>query len=163
MIFKNWEKCVVQCACCLGLFRMGDAPAQELRVLCFGDSITHRGTWVQSIDADESIHAINAGRSGRRVSQAEAEFPPYLAKYPNLDRIILFLGSTIGPPKVNPKIMDEVNLKKGCDITSPLLEDLGEGYENLAKEKGAQFLSLYKVVSWKNYKDGPHPNHDGDR
>ena len=178
------------------------ASAQELRVLCFGDSITHKGTWVKTLDDDESIQAINAGRSGRRVSQALEALPPYLAKHQNLDRIILFLGVNdlpardprpgdvkvnecvdtmgkvidlcrpcvkasgdiilVGPPNVNPKTMDKTNLEKGYNITPSLLKELGEGYAKLADEKGVRFLSLYKVVSKENYKDGLHPNTDGD-
>jgi len=62
------------------------------RILCFGDSITDRGKWVASVGAHESIETVNAGRSGRKAAQAREELAPYLEKYSNLDRIIMFLG-----------------------------------------------------------------------
>jgi lysophospholipase L1-like esterase len=67
-----------------------DAAPQ--RILCYGDSITDTGTWVKTVDDHESIVAINAGRSGRRASQAKKELKPYLEKYSDLDAIIIFLG-----------------------------------------------------------------------
>ena len=50
---------------------VGQAVAAEpQRVLCYGDSITDTGTWVKTVDQHASLVAINAGRSGRRASQA---------------------------------------------------------------------------------------------
>ena len=67
-----------------------DAAPQ--RILCYGDSITAIGTWVKTVGEHDSFDTINAGRSGRRASQAKKELQPYLKKYSELDAIILFLG-----------------------------------------------------------------------
>ena len=68
----------------------------------------------------------------------------------------------VAPCTVNPATMNAVNLKKGYDITPPLLEQMAEAYEALAEEKGLSFISLLNVVSKENYKDGLHPNSAGD-
>lgn len=179
-----------------------NVEAAEQKILCFGDSITHHGKWVKVLDRDRGLSVINAGRSGRRVSQAAKEIVPYLEKHKDLDKIILFLGVNdlparnkssaktkirqcskdmskaidialkyvkntedvilVAPCDVNPAIMNQSVLSKGYDITSPLLKQLEAGYEVLAKKKKISFLSLYNVVSKKNYTDGVHPNAAGD-
>ena len=68
----------------------------------------------------------------------------------------------VAPCGVNPDAMSEVNLKKGYDATLPLLEKLEKEYKALAERKGTRFLSLFHVVSRGNFKDGLHPNQDGD-
>lgn len=68
----------------------------------------------------------------------------------------------VAPCGVNPQTMSEMNLKKGYQITQPLLEKLEEGYKALAQGKGTEFLSLLNTVSSENYKDGLHPNPDGN-
>jgi lysophospholipase L1-like esterase len=68
----------------------GDVTPQ--RILCYGDSITAIGTWVKTVGNDDAFVTINAGRSGRRASQATKELKPYLKKYSDLDAIIIFLG-----------------------------------------------------------------------
>lgn len=62
------------------------------RILCFGDSITEYGEWVAEVGKHESFETINAGRSGRKASQAKKELAFYLDKYSDLDMIIMFLG-----------------------------------------------------------------------
>ena len=70
-----------------------DASGDEIpRILCYGDSIIHRGTWLSTVEKTIDVNMINAGMSGRRAAQAKAELSPYLQKYTNPDRIILFLG-----------------------------------------------------------------------
>ena len=66
--------------------------AEPERILCYGDSITHKGRWVAEVGSHPGIEMINAGRSGRRASQALDQLKPYLEKHKKLDRIILFLG-----------------------------------------------------------------------
>ena len=68
----------------------------------------------------------------------------------------------VAPCGVNPGKMSQVNLAKGYDITQPLLVQLEAGYKALALKKGVLFLSLLNVVSKDNYKDGLHPNKEGD-
>ena len=68
----------------------------------------------------------------------------------------------VAPCDVNPDIMNDVNKEKGYDITSPLLLEMERQYKMLAEEKGVEFFSLYNVVSKENYKDGLHPNKEGD-
>ena len=62
------------------------------RILCYGDSITHRGTWLSSVENEIDVKMINAGMSGRRAAQAATQLAPYLQQYADLDRIVLFLG-----------------------------------------------------------------------
>ena len=66
------------------------------------------------------------------------------------------------PCGVNADDMSETNLEKGYQITQPLLVQLEQGYRALAVEKGVRFLSLLNAVSKTNYKDGLHPNENGD-
>ena len=68
------------------------AAPEPQRILCYGDSITDTGTWVKTVDEHESFVAINAGRSGRKASQAVKALKPYLEQHGDLDAIILFLG-----------------------------------------------------------------------
>ena len=70
----------------------GAADSEPKRILCYGDSITSGGKWVATVGAHKSIHAINAGVSGRRAANAEKELKYYLTKHQNLDKIIMFLG-----------------------------------------------------------------------
>ncbi|MCB1305868.1 MAG: SGNH/GDSL hydrolase family protein [Lewinellaceae bacterium] len=62
------------------------------RILCFGDSITAYGEWVEEVGSLDSFSTINAGRGGRRAVQARAELAPYLTQYPDLDLLLFFLG-----------------------------------------------------------------------
>jgi len=175
------------------------APGQ--RVLCFGDSITEGGSWVASAGKMASLETINAGKSGRKAAEAKRSLAASLDRYPNVDRLIIWLGVNdlpardkrpgdikvtscvsnmseaidlalkrfkpndiilIAPCGVNPAAMSKVNVEKGYDITQPLLVQLEAGYKALALKKGVLFLSLLNVVSKDNYKDGLHPNKDGD-
>lgn len=63
-----------------------------VRILFYGDSITEGGEWVNTVDEQAGIEAINAGRSGRRAAWGKKELAPYLEKYPDLDMIFIFLG-----------------------------------------------------------------------
>jgi lysophospholipase L1-like esterase len=68
----------------------------------------------------------------------------------------------VAPCNVISDSMNSVNREKGYHITPPLLAKMEKQYKILAKEKGISFLSLLNVVSKENYKDGLHPNKDGD-
>lgn len=68
----------------------------------------------------------------------------------------------VAPCNVNPNTMSDVNLQKGYQVTPPLLAKMEKEFEKLAKVKGIDFFSLLNVVSKENYKDGLHPNKDGD-
>lgn len=68
----------------------------------------------------------------------------------------------VAPCNVNPETMSKVNLAKGYQVTPPLLADLERDYQLLALKKGVWFLSLLRVVSPENYRDGLHPNAAGD-
>lgn len=176
------------------------ATASPQTILCFGDSITHKGTWVKQLGQHIDFITINAGKSGRRVSQAVEHLKEILQQH-DTDKIIIFLGVNdlpardkrpgdikvkncldtmskvihlarakfkskgivlIAPPTVNPHSMNEMNLKKGYDITPPLLKKLEIGYRKLSIQHGVHFLSLHDIVSANNYSDGLHPNRNGD-
>lgn len=62
------------------------------RILCFGDSITDKGTWVATVGKLSPFETVNAGQSGRKAAQAKESLAGYLAKYPDCDKIIMFLG-----------------------------------------------------------------------
>ena len=184
----------------LGITLTANAATAQ-RVLCFGDSITGSGSWVSVVAKKASVETINGGVSGRKAAEAKAALAVYLSKYPDLDRIIMFLGVNdlpardkrpgdvkvaacvanmsdaidlaltrfkpkdiilVAPCGVNPEKMDQVNIGKGYDITQPLLVQLEAGYKALSQKKGVLFLSLLNVVSKDNYKDGLHPNKEGD-
>ena len=68
------------------------SAADKSRILCFGDSITAVGKWVESVGQDELFETINAGRSGRKAAEAKKDLAGYLDKYKNLDGIIMVLG-----------------------------------------------------------------------
>ena len=79
----------------LGLFLINFFVVKEVqtkRILCFGDSITAYGEWVEEVGSLDSFSTINAGRGGRRAVQARAELAPYLTQYPDLDLLLFFLG-----------------------------------------------------------------------
>ena len=79
----------------LGLFLFSFFVVKQVhtkRILCFGDSITAYGEWVQEVGNLDSFSTINAGRGGRRAVQARAELAPYLNQYPDLDLLLVFLG-----------------------------------------------------------------------
>lgn len=190
-------------SCILTLLAGSPAPAEKTvsRILCFGDSITDYGQWVETVGKHPRFETINAGKSGRKADGAKAKLAPYLEKHKNLDRVLLFLGVNdlpardkrpgavkvagcvknmseaidlaltrfekrdvilVAPCGVNPDLMPDRVRKKGYDITQPLLQKLETDYQALARKKGVRFLSLLKVVSPKNFKDGLHPNEAGD-
>ena len=61
-------------------------------LICFGDSITANGSWVDSPEAGAPWKLINAGRAGRRTSDIAAEFPPALAAHPEAQGVLILLG-----------------------------------------------------------------------
>jgi acyl-CoA thioesterase I len=67
------------------------------QVVCFGDSITYGAqvggkSWVYFLSQDHrGVHFINAGRSGRKTSDAK-ELLPVLREYPDADYYLIFLG-----------------------------------------------------------------------
>ncbi len=69
-----------------------DHPAARPALLCFGDSITARGAWVDAVDAAGPWRLINAGRSGRKTSDLATEFPPALAAHPEAAGVLILLG-----------------------------------------------------------------------
>jgi acyl-CoA thioesterase I len=66
--------------------------AKAQRILCFGDSITAKGEWVETVGKKTGFETINAGKSGRKAAEAKEALKTYLSMYPDLDKIILFLG-----------------------------------------------------------------------
>ena len=66
--------------------------AEVKQILCFGDSITHKGSWVKIVGADPAFETINAGKSGRRAAQARKSLAIYLNKHKDVKRLIMFLG-----------------------------------------------------------------------
>ncbi len=61
-------------------------------LICFGDSITAHGTWVDSAEAAGPWKLINAGRAGRRTSDVAKELPATLAAHPEAQGILILLG-----------------------------------------------------------------------
>jgi len=62
------------------------------KILCFGNSITDKGSWSQIVEQKSSYKTINAGLSGRKVAEGKQALQTYLSKYNDLDKIIIFLG-----------------------------------------------------------------------
>lgn len=69
----------------------------------------------------------------------------------------------IAPTTVYPELMSEVNIGKGYNIAGPMLAQLEPAYKALAEKKGVQFLSLLNALTKEQYKDGLHPNEEGDK
>jgi lysophospholipase L1-like esterase len=175
--------------------------SDNIKILCFGDSITECGEWVATLGTHKRFETINAGKSGRQTVEAKKMLAPYLEDNSDLDKIIMFLGVNdlpardkrpsdvkvnscvknmsdaidlaitrfkpeniilVAPCNVSLDTMNDVNFKKGYNITPPLLVMLEGEYKSLAKKRGILFVSLLNVVSKDNYKDGVHPNEDGD-
>lgn len=61
-------------------------------LICFGDSITENGAWVDSPEAGGTWKLINAGRGGRQTSDIAAEFAPALAAHPEAQGVLILLG-----------------------------------------------------------------------
>lgn len=60
--------------------------------LCFGDSITENGGWIDLLNQEKQEHFLNAGKSGRQAQNGPKEFPPVLATHPEANHLLLFLG-----------------------------------------------------------------------
>lgn len=70
----------------------------------------------------------------------------------------------LSPCNINLKTMDEINVRKKYNKnTQKSLKHLQSKYRHLAKEKRAQFISLFKAVSKPNYTDGLHPDAAGQK
>jgi len=69
-----------------------DPVVASQRILCFGDSITKAGGWVERVGENSAFETINAGYSGRQAQGSEKYLAEYLKKYSDLDQLILFLG-----------------------------------------------------------------------
>lgn len=81
-----------------GVVMMGfKSDALNGQVVCFGDSITFGAkvdgkSWVYYLNQEHpDVEFVNAGRSGRKTSDKN-ELLPVLAKYPNADSYLIFLG-----------------------------------------------------------------------
>lgn len=64
----------------------------ERTVLCFGDSLTQAGIWLEKGFAGSGFSYVNAGRGGRRAAQVEAELGEALAGHPEANALLLMLG-----------------------------------------------------------------------
>lgn len=60
--------------------------------LCFGDSITANGGWIDILNREGLGRFINAGQSGRKAQDMAREFPPALDGHPEAGHLILFIG-----------------------------------------------------------------------
>lgn len=94
--------------------------ADTKRILCFGDSITAGGTWVTTVGKNSSYETINAGLGGRKAAQAKASLSDYLAKNPNLDKIIMFLGVNDLPAR---------DTRPGDEKVAACVRDMGEAID----------------------------------
>lgn len=61
-------------------------------MICFGDSITANGKWVNAHEANRSWKLVNAGRSGRQTSDIPTELPVALAANPDAKGLLILLG-----------------------------------------------------------------------
>lgn len=68
------------------------ASKEIKRIMFFGDSITSSGKWVKRVDADDSIVALNEGKSGLRVVWAKKELSRRMARHKELDQLVIMLG-----------------------------------------------------------------------
>ncbi|MCM8527847.1 MAG: GDSL-type esterase/lipase family protein [Lentisphaeraceae bacterium] len=96
------------------------------KVLCFGDSITHDGKWLQMVTEKTSYEFINCGRSGRRVSQAYKELLPYLKKYTG-SKIIILLGVNDLPAR--DRRPDKVKVDSCVEGMKEVVNELLKGYK----------------------------------
>lgn len=71
---------------------MPDSSSNYPTCLCFGDSLTANGGWIDLLQKETRISFINAGRSGRQARFLGREFPPVWETYPEASHLILFLG-----------------------------------------------------------------------
>lgn len=91
--------------CCLGTWLTGTAvfagketdlmpmkPEKTYTILCFGDSITAAGHWIEGLAKESPHRFINGGRSGRRAAHAPEELGKALDNHPEADALILMLG-----------------------------------------------------------------------
>ncbi|MCH8475385.1 MAG: SGNH/GDSL hydrolase family protein [Opitutales bacterium] len=60
--------------------------------LCFGDSITQNGGWIDLLNKTKQGRFLNGGQSGRQAQNGPKEFPPLLAAHPEANHLLLFLG-----------------------------------------------------------------------
>lgn len=170
-------------------------------ILCFGDSITANGGWIDILNREGRAHFINAGKSGRKAQNLAREFPPALDAHPEADHLILFIGINdlpsrdprpggeriqaamqgvrqavdlalerispehihlVTPCGVVPDGMSAQNVAKGYPDAEPLLADYSEALRTLAAEKGLRVISLLGELAPEHFRDGLHPNADGE-
>lgn len=74
---------------------MSDAaenPSTSRNILCFGDSITANGHWLEVLGTETPHRFINAGRSGRRAAHAPGELAEALEAHPHADSLLVMIG-----------------------------------------------------------------------
>ncbi len=74
--------------------------------------------WGAMLGTHESIVTLNAGKGGRRAAHARKDLAPYLKKYANLDKIIMFLGVNVKASKDLEKAAEAVFAIAAKDRTS---------------------------------------------
>ncbi|TVR16172.1 MAG: hypothetical protein EA401_01815 [Planctomycetota bacterium] len=169
--------------------------------LCFGDSITDNGGWIESLNAQGGAQFINVGKSGRKAQNMASEFPPVLSAHPQADHLLLFIGINdlpsrdprpgseriqaamqgvrsavdlalermppanihlLTPCGVVPDAMSELNVRKGYADALPLLPEYSQALRDLAAERGLQVIDLLGHLDATHFRDGLHPNADGE-
>lgn len=61
-------------------------------LICFGDSITANGLWVNAPETTQDWTLVNAGRAGRKTTDIPTEFAEALAQHPEATGLLIMLG-----------------------------------------------------------------------
>lgn len=101
------------------------ATVKEYTILCFGDSITAAGYWIERLENDSPHRFINGGQSGRRAAHAPEELGEVLDDHPEADALILMLGVNDLPAR-DPR-PGEVKVAK-------VVADMGEAIERARRQ-----------------------------
>jgi lysophospholipase L1-like esterase len=69
-----------------------EIQSTQRTILCFGDSITANGHWLEVLEAETPHRFINAGRGGRRAAHAPGELAAALEAHPEADSLLVMIG-----------------------------------------------------------------------
>ena len=112
---------------------MPTKPVREWRILCFGDSITAAGYWIEELKKDSPHRFINGGRSGRRAAQAPEELGEMLDDHPEADALILMLGVNDLPAR---------DPRPGEEKVAKVVADMGQAIERAKRQIATENMLL---------------------
>ena len=88
----SWPDRFVQWLGTVNMVKPNSRPGS--RILCFGDSITAGGKWLEIVEGKNRVEMVNFGRGGRKAAEAKQHLSDFLNQHPDarFDKIIMFLG-----------------------------------------------------------------------